>query len=64
MHFAAGAAILQARCKRYSMRVVIGVGSSTVRPTVHRRSCDFRTASGSTARALSTHASPAGNVTR
>jgi len=47
----------------YSMRSVIGVGSSTVRPTVHSRSCDCRTASGRTARALSP-ASPAGNLTR
>ncbi len=47
----------------YSIRGVIGVASSTVRPTVHRRSCDRRTASGSTARA-SSPAAPAGNVIR
>ena len=45
------------------MRVAIGVGISTVRPTVHSRSDDCRTASGSTARALSPSA-PEGNETR
>ena len=37
----------------YSTRAMIGVPSSTVRPTVHSRSCDLRTASGSIARAAS-----------
>src|SRR5262245_12409712 len=43
------------------IRVAIGVPSSTVLPTVHHRSCDLRTASGSSARALSP-ASPLGKA--
>jgi len=31
----------------YSIRSAMGVPSSTVRDTIHSRSCDFRTASGS-----------------
>lgn len=41
----------------------MGVPSSTVRLTVHSRSCDFCTASGSSARALSP-CSPSGNLIR
>ena len=47
----------------YSIRSAMGVPSSTVRDTVHSRSCDFRTASGSSALALSP-CSPPGNLIR
>jgi hypothetical protein len=30
-----------AQAARYSILVAIGVGSSTVRPTVHSRACDW-----------------------
>src|SRR4029077_17458308 len=49
--------------RSYSIRSAIGVPSSTVRVTVHSRSCDFRTASGSSALALSP-SSPSGNRVR
>ena len=35
------------RAAGYSARAMIGVPISTVRPTVHSRSCDLRTTSGS-----------------
>jgi DNA-binding response OmpR family regulator len=54
---------LGCRVGRYSMTVAIGVPRSTVTPTVQRRSCDLRTMSGRTARALSPP-SPAGNRIR
>ena len=47
----------------YSIRSAMGVPSSTVRDTVHSRSCDFRTASGSSSLALSP-SSPSGNLIR
>ena len=47
----------------YSIRSAMGVPSSTVRDTVHSRSCDFRTASGSNSLALSP-SSPSGNLIR
>ena len=50
-------------CEPHSIRVATGVPISTVRDTVHSRSCDFFTASGSSARALSP-CSPSGNLIR
>src|SRR6516162_5075461 len=47
----------------HSIRVAMGMPSSTVRVTVHSRSCDFFTASGRIALAASP-ASPSGNETR
>src|SRR5579875_58344 len=46
----------------YSILVATGVPGSTVRLTVHSRSCDRRTAPGSSARAASP-CSPSGNLT-
>jgi hypothetical protein len=43
---------------RYTILVVIGVPVSTVRPTVHSRSCDLLTTSGKMARAWSPSAPP------
>ena len=54
----AGAVPGQHWIPRYPILVLIGVPVSTVRPTVHSRSCDLATTSGKMARASSPPAPP------